>query len=71
MVLLVYSVILSKGIAEFSKDVEMRDYPLIGSTDLINTMLVGQAVPNLHDGVIYKNGKRDPGIHKRSDIGYL
>ena len=55
VVCLVYSVILTKGAAELTADMDMENIVLINeygyaSQELINTMLVGRASTNVHDG---------------------
>ena len=77
VVCLVYSVILTKGVQELAADMDMEGIVLINeygyaSQELINTMLVGRASTNVHDGdkdlgdnFILK------GIHRQSDIGFL
>ena len=73
---LVYSVILTKGVAEMEADFDfeiglINEYGY-ASQELINTMLVGKACSNCHDGdkdmgdnLILK------GINRRSEIGFL
>lgn len=77
MVLLVYSIILTKGIQNIIDDMDVQDNSLLtehgyASQELINIMLVGKAVSNVF------NGDKDmgdnfilKGIHKQSEIGFL
>ena len=77
MVLLVYSVVLSKGIQELTGDMDMDGITLVNemgyaSQELINTMLVGRGSSNCHDGD--KDMGDDlvlKGILKKSEIGFL
>ena len=77
VVLLVYSVILSKGVQELTSDMDFEGITLVNeygyaSQELINTMLVGKGCTNVHDGD--KDMGEDlvlKGIHKRSEIGFL
>lgn len=55
MILLVYSVILTKGCDAIIKDFDMEETCLINehgyaSQELINVMLVGKAASNVHNG---------------------
>ena len=55
VILVVYSVILTRGIAELAADMDMPDCALINeygyaSQELLNTMLVGLGSTNVHDG---------------------
>ena len=75
--LLVYSVILSKGVEELANDMDMEGITLVNeygyaSQELLNTMIVGKAATNVHDGD--KDMGDDlvlKGIQKRSEIGFL
>ena len=77
VVLLVYSTILTKGVQELTNDMDMTEITLVNehgyaSQELINTMLVGKAATNVHDGD--KDMGDDlvlKGIQKRSEIGFL
>lgn len=76
-ILLVYSVILSRGIQNIYDDMDMKDNSLLtehgyASQELLNIMLVGKAASNVF------NGDKDmgdnfilKGIHKQSEIGFL
>lgn len=76
-ILLVYSVILSRGIKNVFDDMDMRENSLLtehgyASQELLNIILVGKATSNVFDGdkdmgdnFIIK------GIHKQSEIGFL
>jgi ubiquitin carboxyl-terminal hydrolase MINDY-3/4 len=55
VVLLVYSVILTRGIERIREDMDMPDCSLVNehgyaSQELLNIMLVGKAASNVHDG---------------------
>ena len=77
VVCLVFSVMLTVGLEQIMKDVDMEGTALVNeygyaSQELINSMLVGKACSNVHDGdkdmgdnFILK------GIHKQSEIGFL
>lgn len=77
VVSLVYSVILTKGIDETRADFDMEGCCLTNehgyaSQELLNIMLVGKAVSNVHDGD--KDMGDDfilKGIPRQSDIGFL
>ena len=77
MVLLVYSAILSKGVAELTADMDMDGITLVNehgyaSQELINTMLVGRGASNVHDGdKDLGDGMILKGIQRRSEIGFL
>ncbi|TNV73474.1 hypothetical protein FGO68_gene15445 [Halteria grandinella] len=76
-ILLVYSVIQTRGIRNILDDMDMRENSLLtehgyASQELINIILIGKATSNVFDGdkdmgdnFIIK------GIHKQSDIGFL
>lgn len=56
VIVLVYSVILTRGLQELAADMDMPDCALINeygyaSQELLNTMLVGQGSSNVHDGI--------------------
>ena len=77
VIMLVYSVILTRGIANVRSDMDLEGSTLLNehgyaSQELINIMLVGQARSNVHDGdkdlgdnFILK------GIPKQADVGFL
>eukprot|EP00347_Sterkiella_histriomuscorum_P020281 403338405 len=77
VILLVYSVIMTKGIQNIINDMDMKDNCLLtehgyASQELINIILVGKAASNVF------NGDKDmgdnfilKGIHKQSEIGFL
>ena len=77
VILLVYSVILTKGLRNVISDMDMQDNSLLtehgyASQELINIILVGKASSNVF------NGDKDmgdnfilKGIHKQSEIGFL
>ena len=77
VILLVYSIILTRGISKIQKDMDLEDGTLLNehgyaSQEIINLMLVGQAKSNVHDGdkdlgdnFVLK------GIEKQSDVGFL
>ena len=77
VILLVYSVILTRGIQNIKGDMDLQGNTLLNehgyaSQEIINIMLVGKARSNVHDGdkdlgdnFVLK------GIDKRSDVGFL
>ena len=77
IILLVYSIILTRGIDNIRSDMDMAGNTLLNehgyaSQELINLMLSGQAKSNVHDG------ERDlgdnfilKGIEKQTDVGFL
>lgn len=77
VLLLLYSVILSKGVSTVEAELAELSDPLIhstygyGSQGLINLMLTGQAVAHVwdHDQVV--GGLRLRGIERQNDIGFL
>ncbi|XP_049887684.1 ubiquitin carboxyl-terminal hydrolase MINDY-3 homolog [Pectinophora gossypiella] len=77
VLLLLYSVILSKGVATIETELAELSDPLIhsiygyGSQGLINLMLTGRAVAHVwdHDQVV--GGLRLRGIERQNDIGFL
>lgn len=77
VLLLLYSVILSKGISVVEAELSELSDPLIhstygyGSQGLINLMLTGRAVAHVwdHDQVV--GGLRLRGIEQQNDIGFL
>lgn len=77
VLLLLYSVILSKGVAVVEAELAELSDPLIhstygyGSQGLINLMLTGRAVAHVwdHDQVV--GGLRLQGIERQNDIGFL
>ena len=77
VILLVYSCILTRGIANIQKDMDLEDGTLLNehgyaSQELINLMLVGSARSNVHDGdKDLGEGFVLKGIDKKSDVGFL
>ena len=77
VILLVYSVILTRGVDQVRKDMDLEENALLNefgyaSQELINLMLVGRAASNVHDGD--KDMGEDlilKGIHRQSEIGFL
>ncbi|XP_050663658.1 ubiquitin carboxyl-terminal hydrolase MINDY-3 homolog [Leptidea sinapis] len=77
VLLLLYSVILSKGVETVEAELSELSDPLIhstygyGSQGLINLMLTGRAVAHVwdHDQVV--GGLRLRGIERQNDIGFL
>ena len=77
VILLVYSVILSRGVERIRSDMDMAGCTLINehgyaSQEMVNLMLVGEAKSNVHDG------DRDlgddfvlKGIERQADVGFL
>jgi hypothetical protein len=77
VVLLVYSVMLTRGIQNIESDKDMAENTLINehgyaSQELLNCMLTGLAVSNPHDGDIdVDEGFMVKGIKKQGEVGYL
>lgn len=76
VVCLVYSVMLSKGIeqmeADFDFEIGLINEYGYASQELINTMLVGRAATNVHDGdKDVGDGFILKGINRQSEIGFL
>lgn len=77
MILLVYSVILTRGISNIQKDMDLEGGTLLNehgyaSQEIINLMLIGQARSNVHDGdKDLGEGFVLKGIEKKSDVGFL
>ena len=77
MVCLVYSVILTRGVAGCDSDKDIADMTLINehgyaSQELVNTMVTGKAASNCHDGD--KDVGDDfiiKGIDRQGEVGYL
>ncbi|CAG0924241.1 unnamed protein product [Notodromas monacha] len=85
LILFVYSLILSRGIPVIKEDMDSPTNTLIAShgystQELVNLVLVGQAVSNVFDNDITLGDDVGPkgssvmklrGVHTRSDIGFL
>jgi hypothetical protein len=77
VVLLVYSVILTRGIMNIDQDKDMLDNKLINehgyaSQELINCMTTGMATSNPHDGDIdVDEGFMVKGVHRQGEVGFL
>ena len=77
VVCLVYSVILTRGCDLLQSDFDMEGTSLINehgyaSQELLNVMLVGRGVSNVHDGdKDMGDGFILKGIPHRSEIGFL
>ena len=77
VILLVYSVLLTKGLVNIVGEKDMEDNTLINelgyaSQELINLMLTGMATSNAHDGDIEVDETIVlRGVHRPSEIGYL
>lgn len=77
VILLVYSVILTRGISNIQNDMDLEGNTLINEhgyacQELINLMLVGEARSNVHDGDRdLGDGLVLKGVNKRSDVGFL
>ncbi len=76
-VLLVYSIILTRGISNVITDMDMPENSLLtehgyASQELINIILVGKATSNVFDGdKDMGDNFKIMGIHKESEIGFL
>jgi len=77
VILLVYSVILTRGIQNIQSDMDMEGCTLLNehgyaSQEVINLMLIGAAKSNVHDGDRdLGDGFVLKGIEKQSDVGFL
>lgn len=81
MMLLLYSVILSRGFAKLEDDLAGEEHPLVESNATIHPcvvtlVLTGRATRYLHNGIIYEGtedtmAKPKTGILTRSEIGLL
>ncbi|XP_062900194.1 ubiquitin carboxyl-terminal hydrolase MINDY-3 isoform X1 [Mobula hypostoma] len=77
VLLFLYSVILTKGIANIRNEIEDAAEPLIdpvyghGSQSLINLLLTGYAVLNVWDGDRECSGMKLHGIRNQATIGFL
>lgn len=76
-----YSVLLTRGIANVTNDMDSADLPLMGahgycSQEMVNLMLTGRAVSNTFDYTVTLEGNNDQstflrGIETQSEIGLL
>ncbi|XP_067862819.1 ubiquitin carboxyl-terminal hydrolase MINDY-3 [Heptranchias perlo] len=77
VLLFLYSVILTKGIANIRNEIEDTAEPLIdpvyghGSQSLINLLLTGYAVLNVWDGDRECSGMKLHGIRNQATVGFL
>ncbi|XP_063841873.1 inactive ubiquitin carboxyl-terminal hydrolase MINDY-4B-like isoform X2 [Scylla paramamosain] len=81
MLLLLYSVVLSRGFTKLQEDMAGEDHPLIETNATIHPcvvtlVLTGRATRYLHNGIIYEGtedtmAKPKTGILTRSEIGLL
>lgn len=84
LALLLYSLLLSKGLREAEEDLQQeRDSPLVRQDDasitfcLSNLMITGSCTPYLHNGIMDASevggafGEMATGILQRNDIGFL
>uniref|UniRef100_A0A4W3HPA0 Ubiquitin carboxyl-terminal hydrolase MINDY n=1 Tax=Callorhinchus milii TaxID=7868 RepID=A0A4W3HPA0_CALMI len=77
VLLFLYSVILTKGIANVRNEIEDTAEPLIdpvyghGSQSLINLLLTGYAVLNVWDGDRECSGMKLHGIRNQATVGFL
>lgn len=77
VLLLLYSVILSKGVERVKLELSELSDPLIhttygyGSQGLINLMLTGRAVAHVWDHEQLAGGLRLSGIDRQADVGFL
>ncbi|XP_045137034.1 inactive ubiquitin carboxyl-terminal hydrolase MINDY-4B-like isoform X2 [Portunus trituberculatus] len=81
MLLLLYSVVLSRGFTKLQEDMGSEEHPLIETNATIHPcvvtlVLTGRATPYLHNGIIYEGtedtmAKPKTGILTRSEIGLL
>ncbi|XP_055511750.1 ubiquitin carboxyl-terminal hydrolase MINDY-3 isoform X1 [Leucoraja erinacea] len=77
VLLFLYSVILTKGIANIRNEIEDAAEPLIdpvyghGSQSLINLLLTGYAVLNVWDGDRECSGMKLHGVRNQAAIGFL
>ncbi|XP_035527962.1 ubiquitin carboxyl-terminal hydrolase MINDY-3 isoform X2 [Morone saxatilis] len=77
VLLLLYSVILTKGIENIRNEIQDTMEPLIdpvhghGSQSLVNLLVTGHAVSNVWDGDRECSGMKLHGIHKQASVGFL
>ena len=75
--LLLYSVILTKGVSQIQEEMDDKEVPLIGQhshcqQELVNLLLTGTASSNCFDGdQIVDHNYRLKGIQSQSQIGFL
>jgi hypothetical protein len=70
------SVVLSRGFSNIRSDMDSFSESLIGrhaycTQDMVNLILYGKAISNLHDGDIDIDGQILHGVHQRVEIGQL
>ncbi|TPX38255.1 hypothetical protein SmJEL517_g00032 [Synchytrium microbalum] len=76
LMLLLYSVVLTRGIDTVAADMDEPDSRMIGkygycTQELVNLLLLGEAISNVFDGDIKLDSKVLRGIQRPSQIGYL
>jgi hypothetical protein len=82
VIALLYSVLLTRGFANLSRDMDSSDTPLMGAhgyctQELVNLLLTGRAVSNTFDyTVTLEGGPGEPGmvlrgVEERADVGLL
>ncbi|KAI0239737.1 Ubiquitin carboxyl-terminal hydrolase MINDY-3 [Lamellibrachia satsuma] len=77
VLLLLYSIILTKGIDQIKNEVEDPNEPLIdgihghGSQSLINLLITGTAVSNVWDNAKYISGLKLQGVCGQAQVGFL
>jgi len=76
VLLLVYSAILTRGVANVRSDMDVPDTALLAphkycSQELVNLLLVGKAFSNVFDGTMDVGGSTLKGIPNRSTVGFL
>lgn len=77
VLLLLYSVIVTKGIENIRNEIQDTMEPLIdpvhghGSQSLVNLLVSGHAVSNVWDGDRECSGMKLHGIHKQAMVGFL
>jgi hypothetical protein len=74
--LLMYSLILSKGIERILEEIDSPDHPLIGvhghcTQELVNLFITGQATSNCFDGKRAIDSVVLRGVESRSEFGFL
>lgn len=73
----VFSLMLTRGLENIKNDMFLDDEPLVArfghcSQEIVNLMLLGEATPNVFDGVRNDTGMEEKGVlADQVDIGYL
>lgn len=76
VLLLVYSVILTRGVSNVRSDMDVSDSTLLAphkycSQELVNLIITGKATSNVFDGKMNMEGASLKGIANRGSVGFL